>query len=110
MKKIKNNYKLYLLLGYTSALIIEYLSYRHGDSKLFTNHLWFIGFIIWYGLLLNLSYFIMRHWKIWQIVLVWAILGPIIELTLFRGSFLLSDIFYGLIFALPFWLSRKFTK
>lgn len=99
-----------MLIAYATALTTEYFSAASGDSKLFTSPFWLPFFLFWYGLLYGVSYKVMKGWKLWQIGLVWALLGSLIEMFLFRGSFLASDLLYGLMFVIPFWLSRKLAK
>jgi hypothetical protein len=99
---------LYLCLAYSLALFVEYFSAKSGDSKLFQSPLWLTFFLIWYGLLYTLAYKFMKYWPLWKIGIVWAVLGPVIEIFLFRGSFLISDLAYGLIFLIPFWVVRRF--
>lgn len=103
----KPKFFVYLAVGYLIALVIEFGAASSGDSKLFQNTAWFLFFLLWYGFLLSMSYVIFKKRPLWLAAVTWMILGPIIELILFRRSFLFTDVFYFVIFVPPPWFTRR---
>jgi hypothetical protein len=103
----RKNFWLFLAIGYVTAFVIEYSAAASGDSKIFQSAGWPIFFLIWYGLLFALSYKFLKNRPLWQIAIIWAILGPLIEMVLFRGHIRPTDVFYCVMFVVPFWLTRR---
>ena len=100
----------FILIGYVVAFTVEFLSAASGDSQIFASPVWPLFFIVWYGLIYYLAFRFQKNWKMYQILLFWAIAGPVVELVLFRGSFLVTDIFYSAMVGLPFYIHRKYLK
>ncbi|MCX6727405.1 MAG: hypothetical protein NTX11_01145 [Candidatus Saccharibacteria bacterium] len=108
--KSRRQFAVYLLTAYFITYFIERSAANKGDSKLFQASNWPIRFLLWYGFLFTIMYLVFRYRSL-KTILLWGILiGIVIELVLFRGFFLVSDIGYGLMFVVPFWVARKFVK
>jgi len=54
--------------------------------------------------------FLIFHKKsLWQPVLAWAILGPVVEYFIFhRLNLLIGSIIYAVMFLVPFWIYHKY--
>jgi hypothetical protein len=101
----------YLLVSYITAVIFEFIANTIGDGKLFLNPIWPILFLIWYGFIYSLLYFIFRNKSLWAGVIFFAIFGVIAEIIIFHRSNLVVDfIIYALMGFVPLWTNKKFSK
>lgn len=104
-------YFYFLFISYLVAFLFETLANTIGDGKLFQAPNWLIFFLIWYGTIYTLTYLVFRKRPLWQVVLTWAILGPILEIIVFkRFNPIIDPIIYGLMFLFPFWIYKKYLK
>lgn len=104
-------YFYFLLIAYLIAFFFEFIANTIGDGKLFQAPNWLIFFLVWYGTIYSLTFLVFRNKPIWQVVLTWAILGPILEITVFnRLNPIIDPIIYGLMFLIPFYLYQKYIQ
>lgn len=98
----------FLLISYLVALFFEVIANTVGDGKLFQNKAWPVFFLLWYGALYSVAFFICRKRSLWWPVLLLAIFGPIVEVLVFRRLNIIVDpIIYGLMGFLPFWITKR---
>ncbi len=109
-KRQKLQFAVYMLVAYLLTYSIERSAAKAGDSKLFQSAAWPITFFVWYGFLFTVVYLIFRKRPLWLILLAGAIIGPLIELVLFRHFILITDLGYGIMFAIPFLIARLLVK
>jgi hypothetical protein len=74
----------FMLVSYVAALAFELVASTVGDGRLFEAPAWPAFFLAWYGALYALTYLACRRRPLWVPVLAWAILGPVIEILVFR--------------------------
>lgn len=101
----------FLLISYFVAFLFETLANTIGDGKLFQTSNWFVFFLLWYGTIYSLAYLIFKNKPLWQVVLTWVVLGPILEIAVFkRFNPIVDPIIYGLMFLFPFWIYKKYVE
>ncbi|HLC44516.1 MAG TPA: hypothetical protein VJK50_01600 [Patescibacteria group bacterium] len=104
-------YVQFLGLSYPSALLFEFMANTIGDGILFSQNNWVIFFIVWYGSLYTMIYFVQKRVGLMKAVLLFAILGTFAEIIIFKRSNLIVDpIIYFLMALLPCWVFDKFIK
>ena len=109
--KSMKRYVQFLGLSYPSALLLEFMANTIGDGILFSQNNWVIFFIVWYGSLYTMIYFVQKRVGLMKAVLLFAILGTIAEIIIFKRSNLILDpIIYFLMALLPCWVFDKFIK
>ncbi len=101
-------YLQFLLASYVTAITFETIANTIGDGKLFQAENWSIFFLIWYGAIYSVTYFIFRNRPLWMPVLAWAIAGPVVEIFVFgRLNAIVDPIIYAIMFLIPFWVYHK---
>jgi len=110
LSRARLQFIVYLSVAYFITYFIERSAAKEGDSKLFQATNWPIRFLLWYGFLFSVMYLVFRKRSIWIILISGAIIGILVELILFRGFILVSDIGYGVMFAIPFIIARRLVK
>nr|MDO8081031.1 hypothetical protein [Candidatus Freyarchaeota archaeon] len=102
-------YLAFLAVSYVTALVFETIANTIGDGTLFQNTWWPLFFLGWYGLIYSATFLIFYKRALWQPVLVWAILGPVVEYFIFlRLNIIVDSIIYALMFFVPFWIYHKY--
>ncbi len=119
MKSKIKIYLQFLIISLISAFIFEEIPRIVQDLVSFSDvrHIWYIGpdgffvfFLLWYGIIFSISYFIFIERQIKYPVIFGLILGMLAETILFKKmnpiSFFLFPILYGLMFYFPFKINR----
>ena len=104
-------YFFFLLISYLIAFLFETLANTIGDGKLFQSPNWIVFFLFWYGTIYSLTYLGFKSRPLWQVVITWAILGPVLEIIVFqRFNPIIDPVIYGVMFFIPFWIHQKYIK
>ena len=84
-------YLIFLALSYPIALCFEILANTIGDGRLFQNPHWPIYFVLWYGLLYSVLFFIFIKTAAVPASLSFAVIGIVVEIVVFKRSNLIID-------------------
>lgn len=108
----------FLIISLISAFIFEEIPRITRDLLNYsTVHIWEIGddgflifFVLWYGIIFSISYFLFRNRQIKYSIVFGIIFGMVAETILFKKmnpvSFFLFPVLYGLMFYFPFKINR----
>lgn len=109
----------FLIVGLISAFIFEEIPriVQNLASSSDVGHVWDVGpkgflvfFLLWYGILFSVSYFIFKDRQIKYSIIFGILFGMLVETILFKKmnlvSFFLFPILYGLMFYYPFKIYR----
>ena len=95
-------YPVFLLVSLVVALAFEVLANTVGDGRLFESRAWPLFFVVWYGTLYSLTYLTCRNLPWWVPVIPWAVLGPVLELVVFRRlNPVVDPVIYALMILVP---------
>ena len=98
----------FLGASYTTAFLFELNANLFFDGTLFQAKNWPIFFLIWYGTWYSIFFSLFRKRPLWVPVIAGAILGPIVEVVVFkRLNIIIDPIVYAIMFFVPFWLYQK---
>ena len=103
-------YPVFLLASLVVALAFEVLAKTVGDGRLFEARAWPLFFVVWYGTLYSLTYLTCRNRPVWLPVLAWAVLGPALEIVVFRRfNPLVDPVIYALMILIPTLVDRRLS-
>lgn len=101
----------FLIVSYVVAFVFEVNAYYIGDGGIFNSPLWPVVFFPWYGLIYSLTFFIYHDKSLWYPAVTWAVMGPIVEILIFkRVNMVIDPIIYAMMFFIPFWVYKKFIQ
>jgi hypothetical protein len=101
----------FLLRGYAAAALCEGLANSVGDGKLFASPHWPVFFVLWYGWWMTVLFWLWRCVGRRGAVLLFAVLGVLLERGVFgRSNLVVDPIVYAFMAWLPCWtMDRKGT-
>jgi hypothetical protein len=98
----------FLIVAFVVALAFEVLANTIGDGHLFEARAWPVFFLCWYGTLYSLTYVALRNRPLWLPVLAWAVLGPVLEIVMFRRfNPLVDPVIYAMMVLIPTLVDRR---
>ena len=104
---------LFLFCAYVTALFFELIAHvLDPANKTFDNLIvGVIFFIFWYGFIYSLTFVVLKKQEAWVAGIIWAILGTLLELVLFkRLNIIVDPIVYFIMFIPTKELRRRFSS
>ena len=107
MKKKTKDFLLFLALSYIIAFLFESLAFLTGDGGLYRSLSGLVFFFVWYGILYSLTLLFFKKRPLWTVALAWFVIGPVLEILVFKRIHWIDSVIYAIMFLIPLWVYKK---